>query len=116
MKEGYASDPDSFRKDLVSIMGNQSYDAILIKDFTESEIQAKDALSIDESQHWIVTNLAAALLFQGKYDEAEAIYRQYKDELKDSFLQDFNDFEAAGVIPEERKADVERIRQLLAKE
>ena len=113
MKEGYASDPDSFRKDLVSIMGNQSYDAILIKDFTESEIQAKDALSIDESQHWIVTNLAAALLFQGKYDEAEAIYRQYKEELKESFLQDLNNFETAGVIPEDRKADVERIRQLL---
>ena len=74
---------------------------------------ACEALAIDPSQKWINTNLAAALLLQGKYDEAEAIYRQYKDELKDSFLQDFIDFEAASVIPEECKADVERIRQML---
>ena len=112
MKEEYASDP-SFQNDLVSTMGNQSYNALFMKDFAESERLAKDALAIDESKHWIATNLAAALLFQGKYEEAEKVYLQYKDEKKDSFLQDFNDFEAAGIIPEERKADVERIKNIL---
>jgi hypothetical protein len=33
--------------------------------------------------------------------------------LKDNFLQDLDTFEAAGVIPEERKTDVERIRKML---
>ena len=112
MKEEYASDP-SFQNDLVSTMGNQSYNALFMKDFAESERQANDALVIDESQHWIATNLAAALLFQGKFEEAEKVYLQYKDEKKDSFLQDFDDFEAAGVIPEDRKADVERIKNML---
>ena len=41
------------------------------------------------------------------------IYRQYKDELKDSFLDDFKQFAEAGVIPEERKTDVKRIREML---
>jgi hypothetical protein len=45
--------------------------------------------------------------------EAEKIYRQYKDELKDSFLDDFKQFAEAGVIPKERDADVERIKKML---
>lgn len=65
------------------------------------------------TQHWIASNLAAALLFQGKYEDAEAIYRQYKDELKECFLDDFNRFAEAGVIPEERQEDVERIKAML---
>lgn len=94
-------------------MGNQSYNAILMKDFAESEKQAQDALAIDPSQHWIVTNLAAALLFQGKYEEAEKTYLQYKEELKDNFLNDFKDFGDAGIIPESHQAEVERIKQIL---
>ena len=70
-------------------------------------------MAVDSTQHWIATNLAAALLFQGKYAEAEKIYRQYKDELKDSFLDDFKQFAEAGVIPKEREADVERIKKML---
>ena len=54
-----------------------------------------------------------SLLFQCKYNEAAALYLQYKDELKDSYLQNLQDYEAAGVIPEDRKADVERIRKML---
>lgn len=113
MRTGYESNPDSFRRDFVNTMGNQSYNALIMKDFAESEKQAKDALAIDPSQHWIVTNLAAALLFQGKYEEAEKTYLQYKEELKENFLNDFNDFEAAGIIPETHHAEVERIKQIL---
>ena len=102
MKQQYAID-----------LGSASFCALLTSQLEEAEQHATKALSIDPSQHWISTNLAAALLFQGKYDEAEQIYRQFKNELKDNFLQDLNEFEAAGVIPEERKADVERIRKML---
>lgn len=41
------------------------------------------------------------------------IYRQYKAELKDSFLGDFAEYERLKVIPEERKADVEHIKAML---
>ena len=67
----------------------------------------------DSNQHWIASNLAAALLFQGKYAEAEKIYRQYKDEQKDSFLDDFKQFAEAGVIPKEYEVDVEKIKKIL---
>ena len=70
-------------------------------------------MAVDSTQHWIAANLAHALLFQGKYAEAEKIYREYKSELKDSFLDDFRQFAEAGVIPKEREADVERIKRML---
>ena len=81
--------------------------------FAESESMCISALKINPNIHFAYTNLAAALLFQGKVEEAEKIYRQYKAELKDEFLLDFAEFERAGVIPEERKADVEHIKAML---
>ena len=75
--------------------------------------KTREGLQVDSTQYWIASNLAAALLFQGKYVEAEKIYRQYKKELKDSFLDDFKQYAEAGVIPPEYEADVEKIRKLL---
>ena len=75
--------------------------------------KTREGLQVDSTQYWIASNLAAALLFQGKYVEAEKIYRQYKEELKDSFLDDFKQYAEAGVIPPEYEADVEKIRKLL---
>ena len=112
LKELYKSNPP-FGSQYATILGNQSFFAIYLKQYNEAEKLAQEALQIDATSTLFETNLAASLLFQGKYDEAEQIYRQHKDELKNSFLQDLNDFEAAGVIPEERKAYVERIRKLL---
>jgi tetratricopeptide (TPR) repeat protein len=102
-----------YQEDLVNALGNLSYCSLYIHDFGNAEQYAYEALTIDPSQQWIFTNLAAALLFQGKYDEAEEIYRNMKKELKENFLQDFIDYEAAGVIPKERKADAERIKKML---
>ena len=113
VKADYINDTEAYQKHYVNALGNQSFQCVFVGQIEKAEQYSREALSIDSTQHWIYTNLAAALLFQGKYSEAEAIYRQYKDELKDSFIQDLNDFETAGVIPEERKADVERIRRML---
>lgn len=113
LKEYYQEDAESYRENYVNALGSQSFQCIFVSQYEKSEQYAREALAIDSSQHWINTNLAASLLLQDKYDEAKIIYRQYKDELKDSFLQDLNDFETAGVIPKERKADLERIRQML---
>ena len=62
-----------------------------MKQYAEAEQYAHEGLAVDSTQHFIYTNLAAALLFQGKYAEAEAIYQQYKDEMKNSFLDDIRD-------------------------
>jgi predicted Zn-dependent protease len=99
--------------DYINTLENQSSHCLFANQFEKSEQYARRVLSIDPSLQWINIPLASALLFQGKYKEAEQIYRQYKAALKDNFLQDLDTFEAAGVIPEERKTDVERIRKML---
>ncbi len=113
MKKLYETDMDTQRNNYAGNLGSQSFYAIFAKQYTEAELYARDGLAIDSTKHFIYSNLAASLLFQGKYAEAETIYRQFKDELKDSFLDDFKQFAEAGVIPEERKEDVERIKQML---
>ena len=113
LKKRYQKDAKTYQNEYARALNDQSLQGIFIGQLEKSEQYAREALSIDSTQIWINSNLAAALLFQGKYEEAEAIYLQYKSELKESFLQSFRDFEAAGVIPEERKNDVKRIEDLL---
>ena len=100
----------------VEALGNLSYYEIILRKYGESEQYGREALAIDSTKHWIATNLAAALLFQGKYAEAEQIYRQYKSEKKETFLSDFKAFSEAGVIPKEYEADVEKIKKMLNEE
>ena len=71
---------------------------------------------MNSTNHIAYSNLAAALLFQGRVEEAENLYRQYKAEFKEGCLDDFAEFERLNVIPEERKKDVERIKAMLKEE
>lgn len=109
-----ASNPSDYNTSVAVVtLGNMSHCKILQKKYAESEQYSREGLAIDSTQHWITKNLAAALLFQGKYNEAEQIYCQHKSELKDSILDDFNKFAEAGVIPPKYEADVEKIKKML---
>ena len=116
LKTIYRSDKNNYAELLKSILVSQSFYSIFEKQYVEAEIYSKEALEVDSTKHVVYSNLAAALLFQGKYQEAEKIYRQYKSELKEGFLSDFEEFSKAGVIPKHREEDVEKIKQLLLKE
>jgi len=107
------TNPKVYNSELASSLGSCSFFLIFTRKYAESEQYAREGFAVDSTQHWIATNLAHALLFQGKYAEAEKIYREYKSELKDSFLDDFRQFAEAGVIPKEREEDVERIKRML---
>ena len=102
----------TFNRTLISL----AFYSIFEKQYAEAETYSRDALEVDSTKHIAYSNLAAALLFQGKYLEAEKIYRQYKAELKEGFLSDFEEFSKTGVIPKNREEDVEKIKQLLLKE
>jgi len=84
-------------------LGNLSYSNLLLKRFSEAERYASEALTIDISQEWVFTNLAAALLLQGKYSEAEEIYRNMKNTLKDGMLEDLNLFERKALFQKKEK-------------
>ena len=101
------------KKQYAGALGGLSFTSILVGKYSEAEAYAREGLSIDSSQTFIHESLALALLFQGRYDEAQPIYRQFKDELKEGFLGDFEKLESEKLIPAERIDDVERIRVLL---
>ena len=113
-KEHFIQNQDNWHKLYVAALTNQSFYANLLGRFSEGEELARETLLIDPEATVANTNLAAALLMQGKTDEAERLYRQYKTEYKDGFIGDFAEMERVGVIPAERRPDVERIKALLA--
>ena len=116
LKTLYQSDKNNYTELLKSILVSQSFYSIFEKQYVEAENYSREVLEVDSTKHVAYSNLAAALLFQGKYQEAEKIYRQYKSELKETFFSDFEEFSKAGVIPKNREEDIEKIKQLLLKE
>lgn len=69
------------------------------------------------------SNLAPALLLQGKKDAALAEYEKWMGKpfgepdyptYREAFLDDLNTFEKAGIIPAARAADVAAVRKMLA--
>ena len=113
MNAMYKEDTEGWKADYSSQMVSQSFYANMLGKFKEGEQYSLEAIKVDSTQHMAYTNLAAALLFQGKVEDAENLYRQYKAEFKEGFLDDFAEYERLNVIPEERKKDVERIKAML---
>ncbi len=110
-----AVNPQVYEPYLVRACNNLSFLFLAQGNFEEAERYAREGSKYDFTHHTIYTNLAASLLLQGRYAEAEEIYLRYKEELKEDFLSDFEDFYRRGIIPPEREDDVERIKKLLSK-
>lgn len=109
--------PSNDSKSLARLYGNLAYHELFVKSFVLAEVSARRALDLDSSQQWIITNLAPALLFQGKYEAAEALYKEYigksyvdviPKEFVVSFKIDLDRLEQAGVT----HPDVVKIRKL----
>jgi Leucine-rich repeat (LRR) protein len=100
--------------------GRLSFVYILTKEYLLAEQSAKKAVELDEvelynAKSWIKKNLAHALLFQGHFQEAQAIYEKlHETHAIDGmvFFNDFDEFEKAGDIPEDRKKDIKQMRKL----
>jgi tetratricopeptide (TPR) repeat protein len=108
------------RQMVATLYGNLSWYYLFERQFVQAEKAARKALELDSTQQWVNTNLAHALLFQGKFDEAKKIYLSMKDKVyeedetkkyKDIFLADLKELEEAGIT----NKDVEKIRKLLEK-
>ena len=113
LKANYGDDAAKWKVVYSGQLLSQSFYANVLGKFEEGELHSLEALKVDSAQHLAYTNLAAAYLLQGKYQAAEKLYRQYKNELKEGFLSDFDELAKAGVIPAERMADVEKIKKML---
>jgi tetratricopeptide (TPR) repeat protein len=97
--------------------GSLAWYLLFTNAFKEAESSARQALDLaPQEAEWVYSNLALALLHQGRYKDAEAIFRRFKGKPYDEerswtevFLADFEEMEQAGI----RHKDVERIKKML---
>ena len=113
LKANYEGNAATWKSEYCGKLISQSFYANLLGKFGEGELHSLEALKVDSTRHLAYTNLAAAYLLQGKYQAAEKLYRQYKNEFKEMLLNDLDELAKAGVIPSERMADVEKIKKML---
>jgi hypothetical protein len=62
----------------VLVYGHLSDEFLKSGDFINSRVAAEAALALDDSQVWILGNLAHALLMSGEIDQAKAIYLRFR--------------------------------------
>jgi len=97
-----------------------SWEYLFVNEYAQSEQFARKAFEIDSTYSVSKTNLAHALLFQNRFSEAEAVYKELSQTIFRNnetytkvLLNDFDDLEKAGAIPEKYKDDVEKIKKIL---
>ena len=112
-KKLYRSDAATWREPYSNALINQSYNALFMKEFEQAEKMSKEALKVNPDNRISGTNLAAALLLQGRYAEAEKQYHNYKTEFREGLLEDLEAFEKADIVPAAVVDDVNRIKHLL---
>lgn len=115
----YDENPQLYLSMLISNYGVLSCYYLFIKEYSKSEQSTLLTLELDNTQTSVKTNLAHALLFQNRFSEAEAIYKElsqttYKKNktYTKTLLEELKELEKANVIPAESKADVEKIRKM----
>ena len=103
---------DVYGPSYVYTLNNVSEYSLLVQKFAQAEEYSLEALKWSDNVG-IYTNLAAAILLQGRFEDAKEIYLRYKDEKKESFLSDFQTLKDNNAIPEHLIDDVEKIIELL---
>ena len=107
--------PKIYLKDIVEVLSNLSWCYILVKEYIQAEQSAREALELDNTQTEVKIYLAHALLFQNRFPEAEKIYKELSQvsDMGKLLLESFDELEKAAAIPEEHKADVDKIREII---
>ena len=103
-------------------LNSTAWHALLSGNFVTAEELIRQGMAIPTENKFLYTNLAPSLLLQGKTQEAIEEYTKWAKvpfgmqdlpTYKDAFLADFNELKQAGVIPPERRKDVEMIIEML---
>ena len=112
----YLDNADKWKYNFLSQLVQQSVLANYLGKFKEGYQHSRQALQEDSTFQVSYANIAVSLLMQGKTAEAEQLYRQYKNDYRKVFMEHITELEQLGIIPEERKKDVERIKAMLNEE
>ena len=105
--------PEVYGQDYAGCLHNASYFSLQFQNYAQAEEYSREALKWSDDIN-IYTNLAAAILLQGRFEEAKQIYLTYKDDLRETFLEDFQALKDNNAIPEHLIGDVEKIIELIS--
>ena len=112
----YKQQPKRYKTTYADRLLAQAFYCDVLGRYKEAINCSRMVLSLDSTFTNAYINLAAAMLFNGNFKEAEKIYKKYKSEFGWGLDFSISRFERLGVIPEERKKDVERIKAMLNEE
>jgi hypothetical protein len=106
-------------KGLADAYGSLAWWQLMDRNFAAAKSASRKGLRVMPERIWINTNLAAALLYQGKWQKAKAIYLGLKDEFdpekemtfREIFIEDLDTLETEGIT----HPDVGTARKLLEK-
>jgi tetratricopeptide (TPR) repeat protein len=112
-REFVKTSPNQYMRKLSSSLIYISSAEIFNNNYSNAESFAREGIEVNPDEEYHYSNLATSLLFQGKYSKAEKIYRKYREEYSNVFLDDLIQYAEAGVIPKKCEADVEKIKKIL---
>ena len=107
---------------VVRVLNDISYCCLFTKEYAQSEQYAREALELDSTALKAKVYLAHALLLQNRFAEAEKIYKELSKTTEQdnektytqTILENLDELENADALPEERKADVEKVRKMIS--
>ena len=109
---------------LADALNGRVWTGFFLKKFAAAEADVREGLALVAEHKYLPSNLAPALLLQGKQKEALLEYQKWKDKpfeeqnyptYRDVFLDDLNTFEKAGIIPPKIRPGLQEVRKLLGK-
>ncbi|MEL6141720.1 MAG: hypothetical protein AAFU67_08885, partial [Bacteroidota bacterium] len=118
----YGAGDTSVVTDLSQYLNSQAWYALLLGKFQAAEDALQQALQLPVDNKYLATNLAPALLLQGKQKAALAEFNKWKDRpfnetnfptYREVFLDDLTTFKSLGIIPPERQKEVAEVIKLL---
>jgi len=121
LRQRVKNDPQ-YKARLADALNSRAWIGFFLKKFDTVEADIREGMALGTDNKYLVTNLAPALLLQGKYKAAVAEYKKWKDKpygeesqstYRKVFLDDLDAFEKAGIIPAARAADVAAVRKIL---
>lgn len=97
----------------VTFYNNLSFFSIFCRDYDGAEAYARKGIEIDGTQGRLHTNLALALLLQGKTDAALDLYRQYTSEYGGEMRDDLKKAEDEGLLAHVPAEVIATVRNIL---
>ena len=105
------SNSSNYSGQLAKRYGQLAWAALLIQKFEDAKENAEQGIKADSGKTWIQINLAHALLYLGKTEEAFALYGSHMKNC-DDLLKDFKEMREAGLNPSPMEMVLHKLPEL----